>query len=572
MTSYKFHGMSLLMLAFFSTQSISSPWLPPAPGQVHNQGPIVISNVRIFDGLHPKLIDKATVLIDYVRRPDTTSATGQIVRGYDVGYFIKEVATKSPLKMPYDANRARVIDGQNKVLMPGLIDTHVHLSWADVTQIMGFSKKFNSPGSGLTLSDWLVEDKRDPSDPGFIPNAITATKKEANRYLMNGFTSVREVGGVATRVRSEIDPKEVLIDPADPKGPRQLVLGLPGSRIWAAGAVISATAGHADNETDFSSKFRLIKSPDLMTLEEREELVYQFDRFGLRTADGVAEVQRAVRDQFVKGADLIKITTGGGISSPHDPIDVTTFDNNEVTAAVQVATGYNTYVTTHAYAGRTIVRDISRGVRMIEHADLLNDAAARLVKRKENKKDEQGRNIGPWLGISSFFDNEYANPKEGPSLLKQKQVQKGTLLTYALVKKYRINHLAWGADVMFEPAGMVKAPKMIAHLPEDLAPLKNWKNQKGQKVNYAYSNSDILKMVTANNGEVLEMSGPRSPYLGSDGSAIAGGNIGVIKPGAVADLLLVEGNPLDSLDLFYDVDRNLLLIMKDGVVYKNILP
>lgn len=562
------NGIVYLLMLALSEQAASAEWVPPAPGQIHNQGPILIKNVRVFDGINPRLIEQATVLIDYVRTPDRVSGTGSIINGYDVGYFIKEIAENRPLKTAYDQSRVRVIDGNNKVLMPGLIDTHIHLGWQKVGYILGFAKKMNAPGSTLNMQDWLIEDKRDPSDPNFVPNAITATKEQAWETLKRGFTSVREVGGVALRVRPAIDPHEAPIDAGNPRGAKQLVLGLPGPRIWAAGAVISATAGHADLETDLAAKFKLFKDPDMMTLVERQELVYQLDRYGLRTADGVGEVQRAVRDQFVKGADMIKITTGGGVSSPHDPIDATTFDNDEVTAAVEVAKGYNTYVTTHAYGGHTIVRDISRGVRMIEHANLLNDAAARMVKRKENKKDENGINVGPWLGISSFFDNEYANPKEGISIEKQKQVQQGTLKTYMLAKKYHLNNVAWGADVIFEVEGGVKSPKMIAHLPQDLAPLKKWKNEKGQMVNYSYSNFDILKIVTANNGRVLEMSGLRSPYLGSDGFTLKNSSIGVIKKDSVADLILVDGNPLESLDVFNDVEKNLVMIMKDGVVYK----
>lgn len=442
--------------------------------------------------------------------------------------------------------------------------------------MLGFSAKLkagakNSNGMPLSYTDWLLDDPRDPSDPAFVPNAIYASKTEAKAYLMRGFTSVREVGGVGHLARTSIDNKTVPKEADNKKGPTVNVLQQPGPRLWTAGAVISATGGHADAETELADKFKMIADPDTMKYQERLELAYQLDRFGFRTANGVAEVQQAVRNQFVKHVELIKITTGGGISTPHDPIDATTFDGDEVAAAAEVAKGYNTYVTTHAYEGKTIARDIPRGVRMFEHADLLTDAAARMVKAREGKKDSNGTNIGPWLGISPFFDNEYANPKEGPSIEKQKTIQKGTLQSYALVKKYRIKNLAWGADVMFEPGGSIKAPKIIAHLPEDLAPLRHWKNKKGQVVDYKYSNFDILKMVTANNGEVLVMSGPRTPYLGADYSELKSGSIGVIRPGAVADLLLVDGNPLESLDIFYDVEKNLRIIMKDGVIYKDTL-
>ena len=542
----------------------------PIPGGIHNQGPIVIKNINIFDGIHPKLIKNATVLIDYVRTSDSISGSGTTMYGYDVGYFIKEIASNNAsLKSQYDASRTRIIDGHNKVMMPGLIDTHVHLSWANVTPLKKFSILMHAPGSNLQMGDWLKEDNRSPDDPAFVPNAIWSAKEEAKLRLYQGFTAVREVGGAAHLVTDSIDPHEIPLDPAKPKGPKVKIIGEPGPRVWNSGSVISATAGHADLQTDLAEKFKLFKDPDMMNLVEREELVYQLDRFGLRTANGVADVQEAVRNQFVKGANLIKITTGGGVSSPHDPIDATTFDNDEVIAAVQVADGYNTYVTTHAYEGKTILRDITHGVRMIEHANLLNDAAARLIKRKEKKKDKYKNPVGPWLGISPFFDNEYANPKEGLSALKQKQTQAGTLKTYMLAKKHMLQNIGWGSDVVFEANGGVKAPHMIAHLPEDLAPLKRWKNAKGQRVNHSYSNFDILNIITKKNGEVLTLSGPRTPYLGSNGDYLKRGDIGTLRPGSVADLLIVDGNPLNSLDIFYDVEKNLKLVMKDGIIYKN---
>lgn len=97
------------------------------PGQIHNQGPIIFQNVRVFDGIHPQLIENASVLVDYVRKPNEESAT-KMVYGYDIGYFIKEVSKGKPIESAYDKSRVRIIDGGNRVLMPGLIDTHVHLS------------------------------------------------------------------------------------------------------------------------------------------------------------------------------------------------------------------------------------------------------------------------------------------------------------------------------------------------------------------------------------------------------------------------------------------------------------
>ena len=559
--------------AAYMNPSHAAGWSAPQPGDVHNQGPIIIQNVDVYDGVKPYLQKNATLLIDYVRTPDRISGTGAVISGSDVGYFIKEIAINGkPLKTKLDLSQARTIDGKHKVLMPGLIDTHAHLSWANAPFVQAFAKKRKEPGSTLTLFDWVTEDTtHDPSSPDWIPNGVYGSKYEAKRNLSMGFTSIRETGGIAQTAQPSIDPKYTTLDSSSNSEPlkNRLILGQPGSRIWHSGSMVSATSGHADSELLLYSQFQLIDNPEKMTVEQREEIAYELEKFGFTTVDGADKVLKAVRKQLAKSADFIKIATGGAISTPLDPLDATTMDAEEVKAAVTAAKGFNTYVTTHAYTGNTVVRDVALGVRMIEHADLLNDAAARAVKLRENLKDSSGTNIGPWLGVSAFFDNAYANPKEGLAQIKQREVQQGTLKTYALIKKYGISHIAWGSDALFEKNGGEKSPKIIAHLPEDLKPLKRWENKKGQFVNYSYSNADILKMVTSNNGKVLTMSGIRTPYNGTDGTYLKEGKIGQITPGAVADLLIVEGNPLSSLDFLYDVDANLHIIMKDGVVYKN---
>ena len=516
-------------------------------GVIHNQGPIIIENINIFDGSNKNLLKNTRVLIDYVRTPDFTSNTGKVIPGYDVGYFIKEVTTKSAFTVAYDSSRQRVIDGKGMTMMPGLIDAHAHLSWAKAKPIFDFSKEV---AAGIaTFSDWPTRGEK-------------ATLDEAQYRLENGFTSVREVGGIGQLAKPCIDtyvPNSTAYE------------GQSGSRIWYAGSVISPTGGHADNESDFEDKFRFIKDLGKMTHEERENLVMQADAFGLYKADGVAEVSEATRKQFIKGAQFIKIATGGGISSPHDPIDATIMRGEEVSAITEITDGLHTYTTTHAYEGETIARDINHGVQMIEHANRLNDAAARLAKRYERRYNRSsGQDTSVWLDISPFFDNQYANPKDGQSVAKQRIVQKGTLDAYALVKKYKLKNVGWGADVMFEPRGSEKAAPMIASLEQDLKPLSHYRiGGKGPYHNYGWSNYDILKMVTSKNGQILTKSGPRTPYLGVDGTYLKPGLIGVIKPNAVADLIIVNGNPLENLSLFRDTANNIKFIMKDGIIFKN---
>jgi imidazolonepropionase-like amidohydrolase len=549
---------SVVPIAASPATSIPASSIPPAalPNQWLDQGPLVIRNVNLFDGITPSLQKGVTVLAELVRMEPGKDALDRPTKGFDIGYFIKEISKTGDLKTPYDRARARVIDGQGKTLMPGLIDTHVHLSWANLDSMIAFSKRIQQKQA--TSADYLEA-------------GTQAALEEAEATLLRGFTSVREVGGIAHLARKQIDPSS----DNSQKNNTRLKLGKPGPRIWASGAVISATGGHADAASDFQADGVGLDMIDqklgMMTPEELELWAHKYDDFGLRIADGVPQVLKAVRDQFVKGANQIKITTGGGISTPHDPIDLQSWTQAEIDAAVETARGYNTYVTTHQYTGVGIIRDLKSGVRMVEHANILDDNAAKYAASLQSKKDARGRPIGPWLSISPFFVNAYVNPKEGIYRDKQGLVQAGTLASYGYAKKYRFENLAFGSDPIMVAKGGEKSPKILAQLPYDLAPLKQFRDVDGKIRDYSYSNFEIIRMATGNNGRVLTMSGPRTPYKGSDSKPLTEGFIGVLKPGAVADMILVDGNPLVSLDFLYDVKSNIRLIVKDGVIYKNTL-
>ena len=205
----------------------------------------------------------------------------------------------------------------------------------------------------------------------------------------------------------------------------------------------------------------------------------------------------------------------------------------ELRAAVEAAENWGTYVTVHAYTPRAVRQAIEAGVKCIDHGQLLDDATARLMAEK-----------GVWWSLQPFVDDgTSAFPEGSPTRIKQQQMQQGTGTAYALAKKHRIR-TAFGTDALFSEAQAVKQNSMILTL-------SRW-----------YSNAEILRMVTADNAELLALSGPRSPYPGK---------LGVVEVGALADLLLVDGDPLANLALIGDPDRNFLVIMKDGVVYKNAL-
>ena len=225
---------------------------------------------------------------------------------------------------------------------------------------------------------------------------------------------------------------------------------------------------------------------------------------------------------------------GGGVASSMDPLDVTQYTVPELRAAVEAAENWGTYVTVHAYTPRAVRQSIEAGVKCIEHGQLLDDATAKLMANK-----------GIWWSLQPFLDDDDAIPFSEGSANRAKQIEmtNGTDTAYKLAKKYKIK-TAWGTDTLFDPTLATKQGKQLTKL-------VRW-----------YTPFEVLKMATADNAELLALSGLRSPYPGK---------LGVVQEGALADLLLVDGDPLANINLIADPAKNLLIIMKDGKIYKNTL-
>ena len=239
------------------------------------------------------------------------------------------------------------------------------------------------------------------------------------------------------------------------------------------------------------------------------------------------------REQLMLGASQLKLAAGGGVSSNYDPIDVSQYTEAEFRAAVDAAENWGTYVAVHAYTPRAIKAAIRGGVRCIEHGNLMDEETAQLIADND-----------VWLCAQPFLNNEFANPQPtADGEAKAQQVYAGTDAAYCLAKKYKLK-TAWGTDILFDP-------QMATNQGAILTTLVRW-----------YSPVEILKMATAVNGELLAMSGPRNPYPGK---------LGVVEEGALADLILVDGDPLENLKLIADPETNFVVIMKDGRVVKNAL-
>jgi imidazolonepropionase-like amidohydrolase len=296
---------------------------------------------------------------------------------------------------------------------------------------------------------------------------------------------------------------------------------VPGPRIWPSGAFISQSGGHGD----FRLPNDLPAQPGDYTYSERIG--------GAAIADSPDLVRRRAREQLALGASQIKLMAGGGVSSSYDPLDVTQYTVPELRAGVEAAENWGTYATVHAYTPRAVRQALDAGVRCIDHGHLLDEPTAALMAEK---------NI--WWSLQPFLDDRPSPYPDGSAnRAKQLEMYHGTDNAYGLARKFRIK-TAWGTDTLFEPA-------IAAIRGSQLTKMTRW-----------YTPAEVLRMATSVNAELLTLSGPRSPYSGT---------LGVVKEGALADLLLAEGNPIANIRLIEDPERNFKVIMKDGVIHKNLI-
>lgn len=426
----------------------------------------------------PAALAAPVVLLQNVRIFDGNSSSLSAPSNVRVrGNKIEKI---SAAPVPTDRRADTVlIDGGGRTLMPGLIDMHWHTMLVRPT-----------PAALLA---------------GDIGHLNLVAGAEATATLMRGFTTVRDLGGPAFGLKRAIDEGTVA-----------------GPRIFPSGAIITVTSGHGDFRQPFEVP-RILGAPQSRGEQTGAAMI----------ADSPDEVRVRVREQLMLGASQIKLTAGGGVASPHSPLDASTFTEAELRAAVEAAENWGTYVTVHAYTPASIQRAIAAGVKCIEHGHLMDEATARLIAEK-----------GIWLSTQAFPD-EMADAFPPGSLERAKAVEvfAGTDRTFALAKNYKIK-TAFGTDILFSPS---LAPRHGALL----ASLVRW-----------YTPAEALVMATGTNAQLLELSGQRNPYPGK---------LGVVEEGALADLLLVDGNPLENIELIADPGTNFVVIMKDGKVYKNAL-
>lgn len=389
--------------------------------------------------------------------------------GYEVlveGDLIREVSSTA-----IKAEGAQVVDCGKRTLMPGLIDCHVHVFLVEVN----IRNLENLP---LTL--------------------LTAKSADLMKGMIDrGFTTVRDTGGADWGIKTAVESGLI-----------------PGPRLFISGRAIGPTGGHSDSRrrTDTGASCGCCNA-----------MVYC-----MAVADGADEVRKLVREQMRQGADQIKIMCSGGVASPYDPLDSLQFSEAEIAAATDEAKNFGRYVLAHAYTPEAITRAVANGVRTIEHGNLVDAAAARLMADK-------GVYMVPNLVTYDAMKRRAAElgmPKE--MLDKNDEVLKRG---YAELEHCRAAgvKMAYGSDL--------------------LGALEDEQTGEFQIRGAVMPAIDVIRSATLIGAEVVRQQG----------------KLGVVAPGAYADLLVVDGDPLRDLGLFQDGGPALAAIMKAGRFHKNTL-
>ncbi len=296
-----------------------------------------------------------------------------------------------------------------------------------------------------------------------------------------------------------------------------------GPRIFPAGAMVSQTSGMATSACSTSCRVRRATRSAMPSRSAYRAI-----------ADGPDAVLMRMREQLMQGASQIKMMAGGGVSSLDDPIDAPQYLERELRAGVEAAADWGTYVCRAClYVPQGIQRAIRAGVRCIEHGQLTDEETVRMMAGE-----------GVWWSLQPFLDDEDANPKALPEQrADQRRIAEGTVRAYEWAEKHAVRTV-FGTDILMNPAGGATHGRQLAKIARFRDPLT------------------ALRMATGDAGELLALSGQRAPYDGP---------LGVIAPGAFADLLVVEGAPDRDLSFLYDPEVSLPLIMKGGALVRNTL-
>jgi imidazolonepropionase-like amidohydrolase len=415
---------------------------------------VIFKNVKIFNGVDEKLI-AGDLLVE--------------------NNLIKKIGKR--LKAGKDAT---VIDGSGRVMTPGFIDSHTHMS------LIAPFDQLENEYSAIYVG--------------------AAAGQMAEEMLMRGFTSVRDAGGASIGVQRAIDDG-----------------WFNGPRVFSSGAFITQTSGHLDMR-DRTNPHRHVGGE-----HSHAERIGHFVAI-----DGEAEMLAAARQNFRNGATQLKLATNGGISATYSPLDIDQFTDTELKAAAFVAESFGSYFMVHAYYDHAVSRSIDFGAKSIEHGHLMTEDVIKKMKK-----------YNVYLVVEALMSTSDAPPAFTADQRDKFELAKtGFEPMIELAKKHKLK-IAFGSDVFLSKEAYAgQALEWVARS-KLFSPVEN------------------LRHATSIGGEILALSGPRNRYRE--------GPLGVIKEGAYADLLIIEGNPLKDITILADPEKNLKLIMKDGKIYKNTL-
>lgn len=411
----------------------------------------VFRNARVFDGEHDVLRESLDVLV--------------------VDGKITTISEHSPTV----DNELESIDCSGRVLMPGLIDAHVHVYAAS----LNLSRIAQSPFSYLAH---------------FAAHFLHAS-------LDRGFTTLRDVGGGDVGLACAL--KEGLLGMAP--------------RLFYGGRVLSQTGGHGDSR------------PGDYALEHACHCgcACHADVISV-IADGVDAVRRAVREELRRGASHIKIMASGGVVSPTDPLERCQYSDEEIQAAVDEAERAGSYVAAHCHPAEAIRRSAALGVRSIEHATLIDRETAEFVAEK------RAFTVPTMAVISGLVEEGEKLGFPAVSMDKLRRIADRAMGSLEIMKRAGIK-MGFGTDLL----GVLHARQSTEFA------------LRAQ----ALPAIDILRSATSVNAEILGQSG----------------RLGCIREGAAADLLVVNGNPLEDISLLAQGGKHLSVIMKAGLFHKRMI-
>ncbi len=377
---------------------------------------------------------------------------------------VKEVSDR-----PIRSDAATRIDLRGRTAMPGLIDAHIHLLLTEVNLQI--------------LTD--------------VPLTLLAAKGSVagRAMLMRGFTTLRDTGGTDWGLKTAFEQ------------------GLfEGPRLFISGAPISQTGGHGDFRKRTQTRFECACCAGVS--------------FVSRIADGLPEVIQATRDELRKGADQIKIMASGGVASQLDPLESLQFRIDEIEAVVDEATRWGTYVCAHAYSAEAITRAVAAGVRTIEHGNLVDEAAAKLMA-------ERGAFMVPTLVTYQS--------------MHQRGIDFG-MSKYSLAKNEMVLHAGLRSIDICRAAGV-----QIGFGTDLLGPLQGDQCNEFRIRAQSMPAADVIRSATIVNAQILRQEG----------------QLGELVPGAHADLLVVEGDPYRDINVLAEGGSRLAAIMLGGRFVKN---